>query len=208
MAEPPEFEPGLFAPDHQQQRLLPHRVRHPRNTAIQYYDGSFNPTSAGSATYGGFGYSNSPGITEGYGRNYVYNAGTAQQPESLTSIHVTGPNGSPDYGYVTAFVGHFFNDLTDYQTNNATKFGDQIVSGDSGGGVFNSQNQLIGMMDSEDTYMNQPGNIALFGNLSYSADIGTYYNQIDSITGVPEPTALGLLCCACPMLLRRRRGNP
>lgn len=175
-----------------------------RTTSIQYYDSSFNSTTAGSATYGGFGYSNSPGVIESYGRNYVYNLGTTQQPQSLTSVHVTGPGGSPDYGYVTAFVGAFYNNLGDYQNNNTTKFGDQIVSGDSGGGVFNSQNQLIGMMDAESLYTNQPGNTALFGDQSYSADIGTYYNQIYAITGVPEPTSLALLFGACPLLLRRR----
>ena len=177
-----------------------------RTTSIEYFDGSFNSTNQASAVYGGFGYQNSGGTTESFGRNYAYNLGTTQQPQSLTSVHVTGAGGNPDYGYITAFVGAFYNNLADYQNNNITKFGDQVVNGDSGGGVFNSQNQLIGMMSAEGTLTNQPSsNPALFGDQSYMADVGTYYSQIDAITGIPEPSTLGLLSCACPLVLRRRR---
>jgi hypothetical protein len=154
-----------------------------RNTALQNYDSSFNITS-GTPTYQGYGYG-SPN-TKTYGTNATIDAGTNQ---NTTTINI-------GYGNLVTFLGQFS------QTT------DQIVSGDSGGGVFNSANQLIGMNDAIGEYTGQEtsnaSSAALFGDQSYMADIATYYNQIDAITGVPEPSALLIVVAAAPLLLRRR----
>lgn len=80
----------------------------------------------------------------------------------------------------------------------------QAAVGDSGGGVFvpmdNGSYQLAGIMDLVGTFSGQPGNTAVFGNVTYSIDIATYQEQIIAVTGVPEPsvwmlslTGLGVL---------------
>lgn len=86
----------------------------------------------------------------------------------------------------------------------------QAVSHDSGGGVFsttltNGANTLQGIILGMNTVTNQPANTAYYGDQTYSADLSYYLTQIDDITGLPEPTALGLIGLGGTALLRRRR---
>ena len=157
-----------------------------RNTAIQYYDSSFQPATSGSYTYAGYGFGNSN--TRSFGTNTV----ASLDGQNLAIVNA-------GYGDLIAF-GSVFNPSLD-----PTSTIDQIVNGDSGGGAFDMNNVLIGMNDARDLYKNQPSNTALFGNSSYMGDIASYYDQIYADTGVPEPTlcAIGVIPGAA-LLLRRR----
>ncbi len=89
----------------------------------------------------------------------------------------------------------------------------QAVTGDSGGAVFinpGSGWQLTGMMVTVDIYDNQPdrARTAVLGNLTYSADISAYRNEIISLTAIPEPrTAVLCLIGGCVFSGIRRRGS-
>ena len=67
----------------------------------------------------------------------------------------------------------------------------QVVWGDSGGGVFVKQGgrwNLAGIIIAQDVFANQPFATAVYGDLSYFADLSFYRDQIVTIT-VPEPGA-------------------
>lgn len=156
-----------------------------RNTAEEYYN--YNPitqtftqtNTPSSASYGGFGYGST--YTKSWGQNTV--AGT-------TTYNL-------GYGEVNAFYSTFTN------THGQTNTPDQIINGDSGGGVFNSLGQLIGVNDAIGTFKNQPASTVLFGNQSDIIDIAPFYSQIMST--VPEPASLLVLLCGLSALALRRR---
>ncbi|HEX5176048.1 MAG TPA: hypothetical protein VFV83_03410, partial [Chthoniobacteraceae bacterium] len=93
----------------------------------------------------------------------------------------------------------------------------QGAGGDSGGGVFyknGSTWELIGIMETVDSFDGQPPSTAVFsngllsgGNSTFAADIATYRTQILAV--VPEP-GVGLLaalgCCMLGARRRRHRG--
>lgn len=65
---------------------------------------------------------------------------------------------------------------------------------DSGGGVFTgttSNWQLAGVMMTVGTYNSQPANTAVFGDVTYVADLTAYRDQINQV--IPEPTTAVLL---------------
>ncbi len=79
---------------------------------------------------------------------------------------------------------------------------------DSGGGVFVQNGgtwELAGIMLTTGTFSGQPGGTAVFGNLTYIANLGTYADQINGIVAIPEPSALilGLLFPAAAWFIRR-----
>ncbi len=73
---------------------------------------------------------------------------------------------------------------TDYSSaaaNNAsgaTSSEGTVVGGDSGGGVFDDRNRLIGINLYRDSFTGQPDNTSVFGGYSYFADIATYADDI------------------------------
>jgi hypothetical protein len=86
----------------------------------------------------------------------------------------------------------------------------QGVVGDSGGAVFinpGSGWQLAGMMSTVGLFENQPGGAetAVLGNLTYSADISAYRNEILSYTAIPEPETAAFCLLAGGVLLHHRR---
>lgn len=79
-------------------------------------------------------------------------------------------------------------------------------AGDSGGAVFfknGSRWELAGIMLAVDAYSGQPGNTAVFGNQTYSADLSFYRSQIVQV--VPEPSSLGLVALGAIVLAARGR---
>jgi hypothetical protein len=89
----------------------------------------------------------------------------------------------------------------------------EIAIGDSGGGVYNAQGQLIGINDFLLAFNNQPGQsngngteTAAYGDGSGYNDIFDYLSQIESVTGVPEPASVSMLMLGLGgAMLRRRR---
>ena len=84
----------------------------------------------------------------------------------------------------------------------------QAAYGDSGGAVFlknGSAWELSGIMLTVAGYSGQPdpGSNAVFGNLTYAADLSFYRSQI--VTIVPEPSATAVLAAAALTAALRRR---
>ncbi|MEM9237661.1 MAG: trypsin-like serine protease [Verrucomicrobiota bacterium] len=110
-------------------------------------------------------------------------------------------------------VGSAFGDVRSFTTtftDGGLSHEAQAVSGDSGGGVFRKNGgswELVGMMYSVALFDGQPdgAETAVYGNLTFSADLSFYRSQIASITGVPEPTTAMLGFASLALLVRRRR---
>ncbi|HWQ91831.1 MAG TPA: trypsin-like serine protease [Clostridia bacterium] len=91
-------------------------------------------------------------------------------------------------GTVTAFVTDFTAPGPMQASHEA-----QAAPGDSGGGVFVNQSgtwHLAGMMFGIDNLPLQPANTSVYGDLTYSANIATYGNQILSLIGRAAPLRL------------------
>ncbi|MCE5278412.1 MAG: serine protease [Planctomycetaceae bacterium] len=83
----------------------------------------------------------------------------------------------------------------------------QGIAGDSGGALFwknGSDWELAGIVLSVGTFSGQPGSTAVYGNVTYMADLALYRDQILAITAVPEPATLTLLATAAAAILLRR----
>lgn len=119
---------------------------------------------------------------------------------STANFWVPGTNGSPD---VRSFVTTF--------TDTASASDEaQAVLGDSGGAVFSKKEsgwELSGAIFAVGGYSGQPSAAtnAIFGNVTYSADLSYYAPQIMSI--VPEPSTYALVAFSAAALAfaRRRR---
>ena len=74
--------------------------------------------------------------------------------------------------------------------------------GDSGGGVFVG-GELVGLMHAIGGFEDQPGETAVYGNVTYIADLATYKSAI--LAAIPEPTMLPILSAAMLLVSRRRK---
>ena len=93
----------------------------------------------------------------------------------------------------------------------------QGASGDSGGGVFTynpstSSWELTGLMLAIGTYDNQPGGTAVFGNVTYIADLASYrdsiFTTIPNPAAIPEPASYAAFAGVGALLLAfKRRGR-
>ena len=96
-----------------------------------------------------------------------------------------------------------------YTTFNPITGEAQGASGDSGGAMFylnGSTWELAGILGAVGTFNNQPGSTAVFGNITYAADISVYRSAITS--SIPEPADIGAWCGAlvgAVAFWRRRR---
>jgi hypothetical protein len=91
----------------------------------------------------------------------------------------------------------------------------QGLNGDSGGAVFakiGSAWVLVGITSAIGIFDNQPdpGQTAVYGNLTFAVDLARYSAEINAITGIPETSSFWLLggvtvlVSVCGALLRRR----
>lgn len=116
-------------------------------------------------------------------QGYNYGSGTTKRWGSNTV------NGSVDgindgYGITDTFYTDFDNVAGEAQG----------ATYDSGGGVFTGTTnswQLAGVMMTVGTYNSQPANTAVFGDVTYVADLTAYRDQINQV--IPEPTTAVLL---------------
>jgi len=105
------------------------------------------------------------------------------------------------------------NTVSFYTTFDEGQAGDeaQAATGDSGGAVFvydGVEWQLAGIQFAIGVFSNQPAQTALYGNLTYAADLSYYYDQIADTVALPEPAGGPALLSGALLLaaLRRRRG--
>jgi hypothetical protein len=74
---------------------------------------------------------------------------------------------------------------TDFSERRGTTHEAQAANGDSGGAVFIKDQgvwELAGVMFAIGEYANQPAELALYGNLTYAADLAPYRDQIIALT--------------------------
>jgi hypothetical protein len=130
-----------------------------------------------------------------------YGDGTnAKDTETWGTATVTGSN------YTTTVSSYVSNDFYVIDNYNSNSF--QVVSGDSGGGVFayvNGSWKLVGLNEAT-------GSATVNGSsetVSFFVDLSTYYTQIESILStsyiVPEPSTWAMLLVGGLMLLGYRR---
>ncbi len=113
---------------------------------------------------------------------------------------ISAVNQTINYG-----VGHVRMFFTDFDAGALTHEA-QAVSGDSGGAVLSHDGAswvLSGIMLAVGTFDMQPANTAVVGNITASADLTFYRDQILRI--IPEPSATALCLICIPALLTRRR---
>ncbi len=112
------------------------------------------------------------------------------------------------FGDVVSLITEF--DKTGLTLGDATSTEAQGMSGDSGSAVFVKELgvwKLAGITHAVGTFDNQPYGAltAMFGNLTFFADLSTYREQILSIASVPEGTSLLFVGAALALALVRRR---
>lgn len=96
-----------------------------------------------------------------------------------------------------------------YTTFNAVTGEAQGANGDSGGAMFylnGSTWELAGILGAVGTFNNQPGSTAIFGNVTYAADLSAYRGTI--LSAIPEPADFAVwsgALVAGVALWRRRR---
>ena len=172
--------------------------RTPRNISATYYDvnTSTDPytwtvrPSSDTANAGGFGYGTSQ--AKRWGTNTISGTDLVNAGHGDTSVLLADFYGSDLASGLQAYL-----DGTPGTTYEAI-----LSSGDSGGGVFDSQGVLVGINNYLELYSGQPANTAVFGNLSDMADISVYRSQILAV--IPEPAATMVLSSVVLLVLSRR----
>ncbi len=136
-----------------------------RATSETYWDSNWNVVS-------------SPGVFDGY----YWASGNTKRWGTNNITHQYGKSVNDGYG------------LTDCWETVFSSSGDanqmQAAGGDSGGGVFyksGSSWDLTGIILAIGTYGNQPSDTAVFGNVTYFADLSRYAGEISQIMAKPEP---------------------
>lgn len=161
----------------------------------------------------------------GYGRNREaaetkWDIDTSTDPDTWTEKTSNGPADAVGYKYgVGNTLRWGANTIDGVQAINAgwglvytlrTDFDDvagegQLAVNDSGGAMFLTDGTLVGILDARATFSGQPSESAVYGNLSYAADLSVYYEQIASV--VPEPGIIlsALAVGTIGLSLRRRK---
>jgi hypothetical protein len=158
---------------------------------------TWSTTYSDTATGSDGAYAESGGGVRMWGNNYVttYNSTSGEIGNMGDPVVNTFSVNGPIQGFVTQFYQN-----TPYDTEEQ-----QIAVGDSGGGVFNDSDQLVGINDATLNLDGQPGNTAAYADGSEYADLFQYENQIEAITGVPEPAYASLSVLSLGALAMKRR---
>lgn len=115
---------------------------------------------------------------------------------------------TPSYGH-----GDVLSLVTEFNTGGSAIADEAQGSlGDSGGALFYKnglQWELAGIMVAIGTFEGQVANTSVFGNVTISADLSQYRDQIYEITGIPEPAtgSLMIFAFAAAALVRRKRAS-
>jgi hypothetical protein len=110
---------------------------------------------------------------------------------------------NPGAGAIHLFLTEF--DKSGETDGSVTAHEAQAQGGDSGSGVFAKESGewvLAGISDAVGGFEDQPdpGTNAVFGNLTFAADLFRYRSQITTIVGVPEPGGFLLVGCVGAMI--------
>jgi len=152
------------------------------------------------------------------GRGYNRGAATSWDPDP-------GPPPSTIYGYLwgvgtikrwgTNFVEYFpptrivgTEAFGSYFDENDSAHEAQVAVGDSGGATFlwtGSSWELAGILFALGSFIGQPASTALYGNVSYSANLSFYRDEILDVIAMPEPSGGVWPAVALLAALRRPR---
>lgn len=128
---------------------------------------------------------------------------------SNRSGYLWASNGDKRWGTNTVEgMQTYFNTTAFYTTFDSGGSDAQGATGDSGGATFYYNGvawELAGIMGAIGGFENQPASTAVIGNITFSANIATYYNFIT--TAIPEPSTYGAWCAALALgwtVIRRR----
>lgn len=189
----PSFLPGAGSPDADADTVM---IGHGRDraTGVTYWTtnsvGTWLETNEASAIYSGYKWGASTG-TKRWGENTVDNLGKKSTLENI-AYSVNGVA-------LTTTVFRTTFDLT--STNDA-----QGATYDSGGGVFTQSDgrwYLSGIMITVGPFDRQPASTAVFGNYTYSANLGSYRGQISSVVAIPEPLGGAIFGLGSAVLILR-----
>lgn len=178
-----------------------------RNTNRVYYNVTQNPSptpwtwtpvgSPGANTFNGWAYGSDR--QKLWAQNTMIDFGANPQTGAPTPALEGNVPGLPGNPYVRVMGTAFFD----------TPVSGQALSGDSGGGAFDAQGNLVGLLGLIDFWPDQPANTVIYGDVTYFYDLTRYLPQINRIIGrpavVPEPSSAGVLLGAAGLLATRRR---
>jgi hypothetical protein len=143
------------------------------------------PAASSQVDMLGFGYISGSAETS-FGPGLLGFSWSSTTVKSWGNNKVAGGTTSIDVGEgpVTCFT-------MDFSATSQTSDEAQASNGDSGGGVFfksGSTWELAGMLLYISELQNQPANTSLFGDVTYAANIATYYPQIEALLTNTVPT--------------------
>lgn len=173
-----------------------------RNTSATYYTVNTVPSTWTWTVDSNYHTADAGGL--GYGTSQIKRWGT-NKVDGTTSIDA-------GYGMTSLLAANFYgtslaNGLSNYiNSTPGTTYEALVSSGDSGGGVFDSSGTLLGVNNYLGTVNGQPADTAIFGDVSYMADLSVYRSQIVSV--VPEPSPLLITTAVLlPIYALRRRSR-
>jgi hypothetical protein len=174
-----------------------------RGAAVQYQVSGSNWTEVASGgNFNGYKFNANDALTNNVSKRWGTNLTSTFPGNHLTSV----VNNTGNNSFTTVITSEF--DDPAAPASNATLSEAIGISGDSGGAFFAGPNTLLGIMLYQDqlaTPNGQPDGTAIYGNGTDAADLSSYFSQIKSISGVPEPSGVISAGAALGMFALGRR---